>query len=113
VKVREIQGAEHKGNVASVTPDAISLSTPSGNVSVERAKVARIQVHRANHRARNIAIGAAVGLAVGLVIDQTLGVRLRNEGSNSGRAITYIAPIGIFGAIGAAMSPYKTVYRVP
>lgn len=113
VKVREINGPEHKGNVASVTPEAISITSPSGTVSVERTKVARVEVHRANRRVRNMAIGAGIGLAVGLVIDQTLGVRLRNEGNNSGQAITYIAPIGIFTAIGAAMSPYKTIYRAP
>jgi hypothetical protein len=116
VKVREINGPEHKGNIASVTPDAISIATPTGTVSVEKAKVARVQVHRKNRRAINAAIGAAIGVGVAIAIDQTLGVHLRNEGTGgagAGRAVTYVAPIGLFTAIGAAMSPYKTIYRAP
>jgi hypothetical protein len=115
IKVRELNGPEHKGNVASVTADAISIVSPSGTVSIEKAKVARVEVYGKNRRVRNIAIGAAIGVGVGVAIDQTLGVRLRNEGAGggAGRAITYIAPIGLFSAIGAAMSPYKTIYRAP
>ena len=115
VKVRELNGPQHKGNVASVTADAISIATPTGTVSVEKAKVARVEVHGKHRRARNIAIGAGIGVGVAIVIDQTLGVRLRNDGAGggAGRAITYLAPIGLFSAIGAAMSPYKTIYRAP
>jgi hypothetical protein len=50
---------------------------------------------------------------VAVTVDQTLGTYLRNEGVNNGRAITYIAPIGLFGGIGAALSSYKTIYRAP
>ena len=74
-----------------------------------------MEVYGKNRRLRRIAIGAAIGVGVAIAIDQTLGVALRNEGSGggAGRVITYIAPIGLFGAIGAAMSPYKTIYRAP
>jgi hypothetical protein len=115
VKVREISGPQHKGNIASVTPEAISIATPQGTVSVEKAKVARVEVYGKNRRLRNIAIGAGIGLGIAIAIDQTLGVALRNEGSGggAGRAVTYIAPIGLFSAIGAAISPYKTIYRAP
>jgi len=58
-----------------------------------------------------MAIGAAIGLGVAIAVDQTVGRYLRNETGDSGRAITYIAPIGLFGAISAAMSPYRTVYQ--
>lgn len=113
VKVREVDGKEHKGNITAVTPDAISMAAGRTSLSIERARVGRVQVHGSSRRARNIAIGAAIGVAVAITIDQTLGVRLRNEGGDGGRAITYIAPIGLFGAIGAAMSPYRTIYRAP
>jgi hypothetical protein len=111
VKVREAGGPEHKGTVAAVTADTISIATGPTTVSVEKARVSRVQVHRRNRRLRNIAIGAAIGLGVAIAVDQTVGRYLRNETGDSGRAITYIAPIGLFGAIGAAMSPYRTVYQ--
>lgn len=109
VKVREVGGVEHRGTVTAISPDSISL----GTVSVERTKVDRVQVHTKSRRTRNAAIGAAIGVAVAVTIDQTLGTRLRNEGGTGGRAITYVAPIGLFTAIGGLMSPYKTVYRKP
>jgi hypothetical protein len=112
VKVREANGPEHKGTVAAVTPEAISVATGRGNVSVDRARVARVQVHKPNRRLRNIAIGAGIGLAVGIIVDATVGTYLRNEtgDSDSARALTYIAPIGLFTALGASLSPYHTIY---
>jgi hypothetical protein len=112
VKVRETNGPEHKGTVAAVTPEAISVSTGRANVSVARARVSRVQVHKTNRRLRNIAIGAGIGLAVGITVDQTVGAYLRNETGDSARALTYIAPIGLFTALGASLSPYQTVYRL-
>jgi len=111
VKVRELNGPEHKGTIAAVTPDSVSIATAKGPVSIEKSRVQRVEIHSSSRRPRNIAIGAAIGLGVAIAVDQTLGVYLRNEGHDAGRAITYIAPIGIFGAIFAARSPYKTIYR--
>lgn len=113
VKVRETNGVEHKGNVTAVTAESITVAAGTATTSIERARVARVQVHGRHRRARNIAIGAAIGLAAAVTVDQTLGAYLRNETGGSGRAVTYIAPIGLFGAIGAALSPYKTIYRAP
>ena len=64
---------------------------------------------------RNVLIGAGIGVALGVTIDQTLGAYFRNEaGENDGaRALTYIAPIAIFSAIGAALPSYRTIYRAP
>lgn len=114
IRVLEIAGAEHKGAFSSFTPQAIALRTNSGEVSVERSRVRRIQVRSSNRRIRNLAIGAAIGVAVGVTVDQTLGAYLRNEaGESSGtRAVTYIAPIGLFGGIAAAFPAYRTIYRV-
>ena len=108
VKVEDASGKEHKGSVSAVSDEAISL----GTVSVERAKVKRVQLHSSSRRARNIAIGAGIGVAIGVTVDQTLGVRLRNEGNSTGRAAMYLVPIGLFGGLGAAISPYRTVYHV-
>ena len=113
VRVREIGGRELKGNLAAVSAESLSVASPNGAVSVERARVARVQVNRKSRRFRNTAIGAAIGLGLGIAVDATLGVYLRNEGAGGGRALMYIAPIGVFGAIGAALSPYATVYRAP
>jgi hypothetical protein len=112
IKVAETGGKEHKGAVSSVTPDAISLTTGKAQVIVDRPRVKRIQLHSASRRARNVAIGAGIGVAVGVTIDQTLGAYLRNETGDEGRPIMYLAPIGLFGGIGALMSPYRTIYRV-
>jgi hypothetical protein len=112
VKVREIGGNERKGTVVAVTPEAIALATGKTQVSLDRARVKRVQIHSGTRRARNIAIGAGIGLALGVVVDQTLGQYLRNEVGDSGRPLMYVIPIGLFGGIGAAMSPYRTIYRV-
>ena len=112
VKVRDASGEERKGICESVSADAITLQTGTSQVSIEKAKVRRVQVSSAARRWRNLAIGAGIGLAIGVTVDQTLGTYLRNEGHDSTRAVTYVAPIGLFGALGAAMGPYRTVYQV-
>jgi hypothetical protein len=112
IKVRETNGLEHKGTVAAVAPDAISVATGGGQaVSIARGQVSRVQAHSSSRRLRNIVIGAGIGLGVAVAVDLTVGAYLRNETGESGRAVTYIAPIGLFGAIGAVLSPYRTIYR--
>jgi hypothetical protein len=112
VKIEETAGTAHKGTVSAVTVDAISVQTGKTAVSVERTHVRRVQVESTGRRARNVAIGAAAGLAVGLAIDGTVGHYLRNESGDKGRPLYYVVPIGLFGGIGAALAPYKTIYRV-
>lgn len=113
VKVSETSGVEHRGNVTAVTPDAITIATGSAALSIERTKVSRVRVHGKSRRARNIAIGAGIGVGVAVALDLTFGRYFRNEGADNHRALTYIVPIGVFTAIGAALSPYKTIYRAP
>jgi len=112
VKVLDRSGEERRGVCESVGADAITIQTGKSQVSIERGKVRRVQVKSGTRRVRNIAIGAAIGLAVGVTIDQTVGTYLRNEVGDSGRPAMYLAPIGLFGGIGAALSPYRTVYKV-
>ena len=113
VTVLEKSGREHKGVFRSVSTQAISIEERSSQVAIERARVRRVQAGSHAHRVRNLLIGAGIGLAIGLTVDQTLGTFFRNEGHDSGRAVTYIAPIAVFGAIGAALPGHRTVYRAP
>jgi hypothetical protein len=114
VKVLETSGQEHSGAMTAVSAEAISLQTGARAISIERARVRRVQVRSAARRARRIAIAAAAGLALGLVIDQTLGTFFRNEtGETTGdRALTYLAPTALFGGLAAIAPGYRTVYRL-
>jgi hypothetical protein len=113
VRVLEIVGTEHKGAFGGVSADAITLQTGTGEAMVERSLVRRVQIPSGARRVRNVVIGAAIGVAVGVTVDQTLGSYFRNEsGETAGaRAVTYIAPTGLFGGIAAAMGSWQTVYR--
>ena len=97
-----------------VTADTISLASGTGTVTIEKARVRRVQVRSGSRRVRNAIIGAAIGVAVEVVIDQTVGAYVRNEtGETTGaRAGTYLAPVALFGGLGCAFPAYRTVYRV-
>lgn len=112
VRVEESGGSEHKGAVTTVTADSIAIAAGKNQISLDRSRVRRVEVKQSNRRVRNLAIGAGIGLAVGVAADQTLGRYLRNEVGDSGRPLFYVVPIGLFGGIGAALAPYKTIYRV-
>ncbi len=112
VKILDAAGNENKGAFAAFANDSVSVRSGRGSVvAVERARVHRVQVRSRSRRVRNALIGAAIGVAVGVAVDQTLGAYLRNETGESGRAVTYIAPIALFGAVAAAMPAYRTIYR--
>lgn len=113
VKVQDTAGQERKGKFRAVSANAISIESGKSEVSVERARVRRVQVKSSARRWRNVAIGAGIGLVLGLVVDQTLGAYIRNESVESSgvRALTYIAPIGLFAGVGAASAGYRTIYR--
>jgi len=114
VKVLDTAGQQHRGTFRNVSDAAIVLQTAKSEESIDRARVRLVQVRSSAHRLRNALIGAAAGVAIGVTVDQTLGTYFRNEsGQGSGvRALTYLAPIGILGGIGAALPSYRTVYRV-
>jgi hypothetical protein len=113
ISVTDTAGRELKGTFTSVSSEALSLPTGNNEVAIERARVRRVRIRSNSRRVRNAVIGAAIGVAIGVTVDQTLGTRLRNEAGESGRAITYITPIGVFGAIGAALPANRTIYRAP
>jgi len=113
IKVVDTSHREHKGTFTAFSERGISFEAGKGVVEIERARVDRVQIRAGSRRARNILIGAGIGLAVGVAVDQSAGRYLRNEtGENGGaRAATYIAPVALFAGIGAALSPYRTIYR--
>ena len=113
VIVKDTTGQDHKGAFRAVSADAITIETDKSEVAIERSKIRRVQVRSNKRRVRNAVIGTAIGVAVAVTVDQTLGVRLRNESNGSGRAATYAAPIGLLGGLGAALPAYGTVYGVP
>jgi hypothetical protein len=110
--LRGLEGHHIKVLDVGVSADSIAVQDGKNRIVMDRTKVKRVQVRSGARRVRNIAIGAAIGVAIGLTIDQTVGTYLRNETGDSGRGITYAAPIVAFGGIGAALSAYRTVYRV-
>ena len=113
IKVVETTHQEHKGTFTASSERGISLETGKGVVEIERARVHRVEIRAGSRRVRNILIGVGIGLAVGVAVDQTAGTYLRNEiGENGGaRALTYAVPIALFAGIGAALSPYRMIYR--
>lgn len=114
VVVRDAAGEDHKGSFRAVTNQTVTIMAGKSEVSLERARVKRVQVSRGSRRLRHALIGAGIGAAVGAIADGTLGAYIRNEQGDIGgvRAATYLAPIGLFAAIGAALPSYKTIYRV-
>jgi len=113
IKVVDTARQEYKGAFAAFSERGISVETGRGVVEIERARVHRVQVRASSRRVRNILIGAAIGVAVGVAVDQSVGRYLRNEPGESGgtQAATYIAPVALFAGVGAALSPYRTIYR--
>jgi hypothetical protein len=115
IVVIDTAGNDHKGQFQSYTGVTLRLNTGKGDQAIERTRVSRVQVRTSSRRVRNLLIGAGIGVAIGFTIDRTLGAYFRNEAGESAgaRALTYVAPIGTFSAIGAALPGYRTIYRAP
>ena len=115
IKVRAADGTQYKGRFRSLSANAISLETGRGAASVDRTRVSRVEVRSASRRIRRAVIAAAAGLALGATLDQTAGAYFRNEGleTSGQRALTYVVPAALFGAIFAPFPAYRTVYRAP
>lgn len=112
IRIVDSSGTQLKGTLTSVTNDAISIQTGSGETAVERTRVRRVEAREGSRRLRNTLIGAGIGVAVGLVIDNSLGVYFRNEAheGDGARALTYLVPAGVFAGIGATRATH-TIYK--
>jgi hypothetical protein len=113
IQVIQTDGGEQVGNFAAVTAEGLTIASGPNQTRVERARVRKVVVLSRSKRLRNALIGVGIGFAVGLVVDKTVGAYLNNESHYSGgaQALVYLAPIGLFGGIGAAMGGHPTIYQ--
>ena len=111
VRVVDTGGQELKGSFAAATADSLTIQSHGSVRPIEKAKIRLVKVLSSGRRLRNLLIGVGIGVAVGVTADQTLGTMLRNETGDSMRPVMYVAPIALFGGIGAAIPAYRTIYR--
>jgi len=112
IQIVDAEGNRHRGTFSTVSDDSIALETRQGRLSVDKARIRKVQIRSSSARLRNILIGAGIGVAVGVTVDQTAGTYLRNEVGEGpgGRALTYIAPIALIAGL-CSFPAYKTLYR--
>lgn len=104
------------GSFSGVSENSLQLVDKSGERSVARGEVVRVEVKGGANRARNGVIGAAVGLGIGVLLDAAIGARMRNEtGQGAGaRAAMYAIPVAAGGALGPLFAnSYRTIYVAP
>jgi hypothetical protein len=113
IQVIQTDGREQVGDFAAATADSLTITSASAQTRLERSRVRKVVVLSRSKRLRNTLIGAGIGFAVGLTLDQTVGTYLNNEvGYSAGaRTLVYLAPIGLFGGIGAAIASHPTIYQ--
>ena len=58
----------HRGTFLGFSEEAVSLSTPTGDIGIQRQNVLRVSIRERSRRGRNAVIGAAIGAAVGLAV---------------------------------------------
>jgi hypothetical protein len=113
IRVVDSSGATQTGTFQAVSDSSITVAGRRGENAIERSKVKRVEVRSSARRTRNLLIGLGIGVAVGATVDQTVGTYLRNEANEGAgaRALTYLVPTALFGAIGA-LPAYRTIYKV-
>ncbi len=99
-----------KGEFVSSSTESLMIRTNAGEKRFERAGVVQVISRSSSRRLSNIVIGAGIGLAISGVTDGTLGVRLRNEGSNE-RALIWTLPVAAGAGVGAVLPAHKTIYK--
>lgn len=115
VKVRSFDGSESKGVLEAVDDASMRMQRGGQSVNVARADIGRVAMHDPGRRARNALIGGAIGAAAGIVIAFGSCPSCRGE-LPAGEANERLAIGGVVGGaagagIGAALAPYKTVYK--
>lgn len=101
---------EVKGTVVRASADSLTVLSKTGETSLVRAAVKRVQIADPGRRTRNGLIAMGVGAAVGAVAGELVCLYCRNEGH------TGFAPYGLaagagLGALGFLGTPYRTVYQ--
>lgn len=115
VKVRTFDGIESKGPLEAADDSAVRVKHSGQTVNMARTAIGRVSVYDPGRRARNALIGGAIGVAVGIVAAFASCPSCRGElpeGDANQRLAVGAVVGGAAGAgIGAAMTPYKTVYK--
>jgi len=115
VKVRTFEGVESKGALEAVNDAALQVKHGGQTVSVARSEIGRVSVYDEGRRARNALIGGAIGVGAGILAAFVSCPTCRGElpGGEANERLAVGAVVGgAAGAgIGAAMTPYKTVYK--
>ncbi len=110
--VVSLKGQTIRGTFVSASDTAVVVRTKSGEQSIARADIRRVEVADRSRRMREGLIGTAIGLGVGVGIGFAVCPQCPNEGSGG----KYMGPAAAAGAgLGAAAGflpmPYRTIYR--
>jgi hypothetical protein len=106
VQVDALNGAEVKGRVRSVTDDAITVATDTGDLRVMRADVWRVKVPSLSQRIMHGALGVMAGVLVPIAICPSCA----NEGHSMKGAFTAGVLVGSLAFIPPGTF---TVYKAP
>lgn len=114
IEVTKKAGGAIQGQLINATPDALSVQTKQGEVTIPRPEIATVGTKPKASNTGKI-IGTAIGAAGGLAAGAALGTRLANEGQADKAAIT-AAGTAIGAAIGlglgwASNGGYRTIYK--
>jgi hypothetical protein len=120
IRAKMADGKTFRGQFQTASGDSLALSTANGQESLDRIRIARVQLLRRSHRLRDtligLGVGAGAGLGVGAALDRGTSCTVFCIGfPKLGKAI--VTPVGaILGAGTGALIPtggWKDVYRAP
>ena len=115
IRLRSFDGHEYRGKLDFIDDNKIGITQDGQGISKLRQELASVEILTPSRRLRNIAIGAAIGFAAGAVGAFATCPSCVGEQS-SDDLNTRIGLGGLIGAsagaaVGAAGSPYETVYK--
>lgn len=101
------------GAYVGVSEDHMTLTGPSGELAIQRARVLRVSAHGGRQRRMwtGLVIGAVAGLVTGALVDYKDDVDSSDRGSNNGKigSLLFFAAVGA--GTGAAIPGFRVVYR--
>ena len=115
IAVTTTGGKTVHGLFVGVSATVLKVRESSGETTIPKADVVRVEVKSSDVRTRHTLIGAGIGLGLGLALDLTLGAFLRNETGQGDtvRAATVVVPTAALAGIGALIPANKVIYRAP